>query len=200
MMNRGRVWVACVGLALVFGTSGAFAQDKSAFPFVDVARAQAMIDVFTKENETLSAEAQRLRKEAADLTVQATEAQKGAADLVPLWNSLKARYSELATIDADIVDKGLKAESTAATEKAQALLKRLKRRIDDLGVKVFDLGKDIDSRLAQVSVDEARVVRNTDDIIVLQGAIARTKAQQGRLEAVIGELDSLSTQAETTLK
>jgi len=185
---------------LVLGATGAFAQDKSAFPFVDMAKAQAMIDVMTKENETLAAEAQRLKKEADDLTAQATEAQKGAADIVPLWNAVRARYSELATIDAEIVDHGLKAEATEATVKALATVKRLGQKIDELGLRVVDLGKVIEAKLAQVSVDQAKMVRNTDDIIVLQGAIARTKAQQGRLDNVIAELNLLSTQADGVLK
>ena len=69
-----------------------------------------------------------------------------------------------------------------------------------MGLQVAGLGKDAEARLTQASVDEARIVRNTDDIIVLQGALARTKAQQGRLEAVIGELTALSSQADSVLK
>ena len=115
-VNRG-VWLAWF---LFLAAAAGYAQDKSAFPFVDMSKAQALIDVLTKENETLSAEALQLRKEAADLTAQATSTQKGASDLVPLWKAVKTRYSELATIDADLVDKGLKARSAAQIEKTQA--------------------------------------------------------------------------------
>jgi len=179
---------------------GLAAQDKSAYPFVDMGKAQALIDVLTKENETLTNEALRLRKEAADLTAQVIATQKGSTDLVPLWNAVRARYSELAAIDADLADKGLKAKSTDATVKTLALLKRLTGRIDELGLRAVDLGREVERRLSQASVDEARVARNTDDIILLQAALARTKAQQGRLDAVIGELANLTTQAEAALK
>jgi len=177
-----------------------YSQDKSAFPFVDLGKAQALIDVLTKENETLTAESARLSQEADALVAQAVASQKGAADLVPLRNAVKARYSELASIEADLADKGLQARAAAASEKTLAVLKRLSARIDALGLKALDLGKQVENLQAQVSVDQARLVRNTDDIIVLQAALARTKAQQGRLEAVIGDLDSLSSRAETALK
>jgi len=191
-------WV--LTLFLLLGSSGLWAQDKSAYPFVDMGKAQALVDVLTKENETLTSDALRLRKEAADLTAQVTATRKGSADLVPLWNAVKARYSELAAIDADLVDRGLKAQSAEATANTLALLKRLTARIDELGLRAVDLGREVETRLSQASVDEAKRTRNTDDIILLQAALARTKAQQGRLDAVIGELATLSSQAEAALK
>jgi cell division septum initiation protein DivIVA len=188
-----------VGL-LLLATIPCFGQDKSAFPFVDMGKAQALIDVLTKENETLKADADRLRREAAELSAQVTDSQKGAAELVPLWNAVKARYGELATIEAEAVDRDLKARSAAASATTRDLLKRLSARIDELGLKAAGLGHEVETRLAQVAVDEARLTRNTDDIIILQATLARTKAQQGRLETVLGELTTLSAQAEAALK
>jgi len=190
--------LAAAGLLLV-ATAG-FGQDKSAFPFVDMAKAQALIDVLTKENETLKADADRLRAEAADLSAKVTSSQKGAADLVPLWNAVKARYGELATIEAEAVDRDLKARSSAASGTTKDLLKRLSARIDELGLQAASLGREVETRLAQVSVDEARLQRNTDDIIILQATIARTKAQQGRLETVLADLTALSARADAALK
>ena len=187
------------GLLLLAALPG-FGQDKSAFPFVDMGKAQALIDVLTKENETLRADAERLRREAAELGAQVSNSQKGAADLVPLWNAVKARYGELATIEAEAVDRELKARSSAAAATTRDLLKRLSARIDELGLKAADLGREVESRLSQVSVDEARLTRNSDDIIILQATMARTKAQQGRLDTVLADLATLATQAEAALK
>jgi uncharacterized protein (DUF3084 family) len=191
--------LAAAGFLVLSAVSG-FGQDKSAFPYVDMAKAQALIDVMTKENETLKADADRLRAEAADLTAKMTGSQKGAADLVPLWNAVKARYGELATLGAEAVDRDLKSRADAATATTKDLLKRLSARMDELGVQAASLGREVETRLAQVSVDEARLQRNTDDIIILQATIARTKAQQGRLETVLADLSTLSAQADAALK
>jgi len=117
-----------------------------------------------------------------------------------LWNAVKARYGELATIEAEAVDHDLKARSSAASATTKDLLKRLSARIDELGLQAVSLGREVDTRLAQVSVDEARLQRNTDDIIILQATIARTKAQQGRLETVLADLTALSARADAALK
>jgi len=193
-LRKVLVWLFLTAPLLVF------CQDKSAYPFVDIPKAQALIDILTKENETLGGDILRLRQESADLTTQITATQKGSSDLVPLWNAVKARYSELAAIDSDLADRGMKAKSTEALAKTLNLLKKLTTRIDELGLRTLDLGREVERRLAQVSADEAKRTRNTDDIILLQAAIARTKAQQGRLESVIGELTTLSAQAEAALK
>jgi hypothetical protein len=55
-----RLLIILIGL-LVLALPG-YSQDKSAFPFVDMGKAQALIDVLTKENETLKAESTRLRQ------------------------------------------------------------------------------------------------------------------------------------------
>jgi DNA repair exonuclease SbcCD ATPase subunit len=192
------LWLALACFALV--APAGFGQDKSAYPFVDLGRAQTLIDVMTKENETLKAEALRLRKEAADLTAQAADTQKQNADLVPLWKAARARYSELAAIEEALVDQGLKAQAAAASAKILPLLKRLAQKVDALGGRAGQLTADAQQRLDQAAVDEARIVRNTDDIILLQASAARTRAQAGRLEAVIAQLDSLSAQAEAALR
>lgn len=176
-----------------------FGQDKSAFPFVDLGKAQALIDVMTRENETLRAEAESLRKQAADLNNQSAFAQKTVADLSPLYEEVRARYSELTAISADLVDRTLKAKASLASAQFGGLVKKLRTRLDELGAASARTSEDAQAKLSQAATDEARVVRNTDDIIVLQAAMARTKAQQERLEAVIRKLELLGAQAESSL-
>ena len=153
---------AFVGLAIP-----GFSQEKAAIPYVDMSTAQALVDTLVKENETLKAEAAQLRKDAAGVTDQITLTKKWVADLSPILDEVKARNADIATVSEPLVDRVLKAKSISAIEKNKAQEKKLAKRIDELNAKVVDYNKQIDAKLFQASVDDAKVSHNNDDIILL---------------------------------
>lgn len=191
--------LAFCALSLVMAVPG-FAQDKATIPYVDMSTAQALVDTLVKENETLKADADKLRKEAASLTDQITVTKKWIADLVPILEEVKARNGDLATVSEPLVDRVLKAKSISAAEKNKAGEKKIAKRIDELGAKVLDLGKQIETRLFQAAVNDAKVARNNDDIILLQATLSKTKVQEAQLQTVIDQIDTLSTKVDSFLQ
>lgn len=177
-----------------------FSQDKPVIPYVDMSTAQALVDTLVKENETLKADADKFRKEAVSITDQITVTKKWINDLNPILEEVKARNADIATVAEPLVDRVLKAKSISAAEKNKAGEKKIAKRIDELGAKVVDLGKQIESRLFQAAVNDAKVNRNNDDIILLQATLSKTKVQEAQLQAVIDQIDALSTKVDSFLQ
>ena len=188
------------GAWLVALAAPSFAQDRNAFPFVDLGRAQALIDTLKKENETLRADSDQIHQQLEALRAQILASTQGATSLVPLLDDVRARRSDLATIAETLVDRALKIKAAAAAEKNNAVEKRLAQRIAAMGLQTVEWGRQVEDLTDQASVDEARLIRNTEDIIVLEATVAKTKAQQARLEAVIDQIDALSARADAALK
>lgn len=198
MKNHLKALAACT-LFAALAVPG-FSQDKAAIPYVDMSTAQALVDTLVKENETLKADADKLRKEAVTLTDQITTTRKWINDLVPILEEVKARNADLATVSEPVVDRVLKAKSISAAEKNKAGEKKIAKRIDELGAKVIDLGKQVETRLFQASVNDAKVGRNNDDIILLQATLSKTKVQEAQLNSVIEQIDTLSTKVDSFLQ
>jgi len=177
-----------------------FSQDKAVIPYVDMSTAQALVDTLVKENETLKADADKLRKEAVSITDQITLTKKWINDLTPILDEVKARNADIATVSEPLVDRVLKAKSISAAEKNKAGEKKIARRIDELGVKVIDLGKQIETRLFQAAVNDAKVGRNNDDIILLQATLSKTKVQEAQLQTVIDQIDNLSIKVDSFIQ
>lgn len=174
-----------------------FAQDKPVVPYVDMSTAQALVDTLLKENESLKADAIKQRQEVAALTEQITLTKKWINDLVPILEEVKARNAEVATVSEPIVDRVLKAKAITAAEKNKAAEKKIAKRIDELGAKIIELNKQIEPKLNQASVDDAKVGRNNDDIVLLQATISKTKVQEADLTAVIERVDALTTKVDS---
>lgn len=191
--------LALCALSLVLAVPG-YSQDKAVIPYVDMSTAQALVDTLVKENETLKADADKLRKEATSLTDQITVTKKWIADLVPILDEVKARNGDLATVSEPVVDRVLKAKSISAAEKNKAGEKKIAKRIDELGAKVLELAKQIETRLFQAAVNDAKVARNNDDIILLQATLSKTKVQEAQLQTVIDQIDTLSTKVDSFLQ
>lgn len=186
------------GLALLVALAvPGFAQDKPVVPYVDMSTAQALVDTLLKENETLKADAVKQRQDVAALTEQITLTKKWINDLVPILEEVKARNAEVATVSEPIVDRVLKAKAITAAEKNKAAEKKIAKRIDDLGAKIIELNKQIGPKLNQASVDDAKVGRNNDDIVLLQATISKTKVQEADLTAVIERVDALTTKVDS---
>jgi uncharacterized coiled-coil DUF342 family protein len=188
------------GALLIALTIPGFSQDKANIPYVDMSTAQALVDTLVKENETLKAESASLRKDAASITDQITLTKKWVNDLAPILDEVKARNSDLATVSEPVVDRVLKAKSISAAEKNKAGEKKIAKRIDELNAKVVDLAKQIESKLFQASVDDAKVGRNNDDIILLQATLSKTKVQEANLNDVITQIDTLSTKVDSFIQ
>ena len=188
--------VACCVLLVI----PAFSQDRNAFPFVDLGRAQTIIDTLKKENETLQADSDQVHKQIDSLKAQITDSRKGSDDLSPLLDEVRARSSELATIADGVVDRSMKAKAAAAAEKSNTLSKRLAQRLNALGQQVHDWGQQVQALTDQASIDAARIIRNTEDIIVLQATVAKTQAQQARLTEVIEQIETLTGKVDAALK
>ena len=186
---------AFVGLAIP-----GFSQEKAAIPYVDMSTAQALVDTLVKENETLKAEAAQLRKDAAGVTDQITLTKKWVADLSPILDEVKARNADIATVSEPLVDRVLKAKSISAIEKNKAQEKKLAKRIDELNAKVVDYNKQIDAKLFQASVDDAKVSHNNDDIILLQATLSKTKVQEANLQVVLDQIDALATKVDSFIQ
>lgn len=196
-----KIFIKPLALALFVAVAmPGFSQDKPVIPYVDMSTAQALVDTLVKENETLKADADKLRKEAAALTEQITTTKKGINDLNPLLDEVKARNADIATVAEPLVDRVLKAKSISAAEKNKAGEKKIAKRIDELGAKVLDLGKQIEARLFQAAVNDAKVNRNNDDIILLQATLSKTKVQEAQLQVVIDQIDALSTKVDAALQ
>ena len=181
-------------------TVPAFSQDKASIPYVDMSTAQALVDTLVKENESLKAEAEKLRSEATSITDQITLTKKWVNDLSPILDEVRTRNGDLATVSDAVVDRVLKAKSISAAEKNKAAEKKIAKRIDELNAKVIDLGKQIESRVFQASVDDAKVSHNNDDIILLQATLSRTKVQEAQLQAVIDKIDTLTTKVDSFIQ
>jgi len=177
-----------------------FSQDKPVIPYVDMSTAQALVDTLVKENETLKADADKLRKEAVAITDQITVTKKSINDLTPILDEVKLRNADIATVSEPLVDRVLKAKSISTAEKNKAAEKKIAKRIDELGAKVIDLGKQIETRLFQAAVNDAKVNRNNDDIILLQATLSKTKVQEAQLQVVIDQIDALSTKVDSFLQ
>ena len=190
------LWLVCPMLL----AAPVFSQDRNAFPFVDLGRAQTIIDTLKKENETLQADSDQLRKQIDALKTQILASKKGTSDLSPLLDEVRARSHELAAIAEGVVDGGLKAKAVAAAEKSGALAKRLAQRMNSMGLQAQAWGQQVQTLTDQASIDAARMIRNTEDIIVLQATVAKTQAQQARLSEVIDQIDSLSAKVDAALK
>jgi len=197
-MSMNRRWL--LGTLFAVCAFPSFAQDRNAFPFVDLGKAQALIDTMTKENETLKAEADQLHQKIDGLKAQILASRQGTNALVPLLDDVHARSSDLATITEGLADRGLQAKAAAAAEKNKVLEKRLNQKIAEMGSQTIDWGRQVQTLTDQVSIDEARLIRNTEDIIVLQATVAKTKAQQERLQTTIDRIDALSAKVDTALK
>jgi len=196
----GTVSRLLAGAWLVVLAIPSLAQDRNAFPFVDLGRSQALIDTLKKENETLRADSDQIHQQLEALRAQILASTQGATSLVPLLDDVRARRSDLATIAETLVDRALKIKAAAAAEKNNAVEKRLAQRIAAMGLQTVEWGRQVEDLTDQASVDEARLIRNTEDIIVLEATVAKTKAQQARLEAVIDQIDALSARADAALK
>lgn len=177
-----------------------FSQEKAAIPYVDMSTAQALVDTLVKENETLKAEASQLRTDAAAITDQITLTKKWIADLTPILEEVKARNADIATVSEPLVDRVLKAKSVSAIEKNKVQEKKITKRIDELNARVVDLGKQIENKLFQASVDDAKVGRNNDDIILLQATLSKTKVQEANLQVVLDQIDALATKVDSFIQ
>ncbi len=177
-----------------------FSQDRASIPYVDMSTAQALVDTLVKENETLKADADKLRKEAVSFTEQITSTKKWINDLTPILDEVRTRNGDIATVSEALVDRVLKAKSISAAEKNKAGEKKIAKRIDELGAKVIELGRQIETRVFQAAVDDAKVARNNDDIILLQATLSRTKVQEAQLQAVIDRIESLATKVDSFLQ
>jgi uncharacterized coiled-coil DUF342 family protein len=191
---------ALVLAALVAVAVPGFSQEKAAIPYVDMSTAQALVDTLVKENETLKAEAAQLRKDAAAITDQITLTKKWVNDLSPILDEVKARNADIATVSEPLVDRVLKAKSISAIEKNKAQEKKITKRIDELNAKVVDLGKQIDAKLFQASIDDAKVGHNNDDIILLQATLSKTKVQEANLQVVLDQIDALATKVDSFIQ
>lgn len=196
-MNYLMKALACV-LLVTLAVPG-FSQDKAVIPYVDMSTAQALVDTLVKENETLKADADKLRKEAVVLTDQITLTRKWINDLTPLLDEVKARNADIATVAEPLVDRVLKAKSISAAEKNKAGEKKIAKRIDELGAKILELAKQIETRVFQAAVDDAKIGRNNDDIILLQATLSKTKVQEALLNGVIEQIDALATKVDSFL-
>lgn len=175
----------------------ATAQD--AVPSGDLGSAQTLLETLTRENETLAADATRLQKEADLLTGQITAARKESSDLLPFLDEVKARSASIATLAEALVDRALKAQAWAAFAKNKATERRIKQRLDDLLAQVLDLTKQIEGKTNQVAVNQARVARNNDHMVLLQATVAKTRLQENQLRLLLDEIDALSAKADSTL-
>ncbi len=191
----------CLVLGLLLtGLGPAFGQLQYPFPYVDLGKAQVLIDTLTKENESLKKEREQLGQKIEALRAQILTSQQGSSALVPLLEDVRARNADLATLLDSLVDRGLRVKAQAALDKNHATEKRLAQRIDELGARTIDWGNQMQQLVDQASIDDARLKRNTEDIIVLQATVAKTKAQQDRLTAVMDQVDTLSAKADGALK
>jgi len=197
MKNHQKVMACALFVAL---TVPAFSQDKAAIPYVDMSTAQALVDTLVKENESLKAEAAKLRTEAVAITDQITATKKWVNDLTPILEEVRTRNGDLASVSEALVDRVLKAKSISAAEKNKAAEKKIAKRIDDLNAKVLDLGKQVDTRVFQAQVDDAKIGHNNDDIILLQATLSKTKVQEAQLQTVLDQIDSLTTKVESFLQ
>lgn len=177
-----------------------FSQDKPVIPYVDLGTAQTLVDTLQRENETLKADADRLRREAAVLTGQITASRKAIDELVPVLEEVRARNSELATLQEALVDRKLRTQALGAAEKNKAGEKRLVKRIEELGARTTDLGKQIEAKLFQAAVNEARINRNHDDIVLLQATLAKTRAQEAKLQLLLDQVDALAAKVDSVLQ
>lgn len=177
-----------------------FSQDKPVIPYVDLGTAQTLVDTLQRENETLKADADRLRREASVLTGQITASRKAIDELVPVLEEVRARNSELATLQEALVDRKLRTQALGAAEKNKAGEKRLVKRIEELGARTTDLGKQIEAKLFQAAVNEARINRNHDDIVLLQATLAKTRAQEAKLQLLLDQVDALAAKVDSVLQ
>jgi uncharacterized coiled-coil DUF342 family protein len=187
------VLLVCLGAPLSAESSGSI-------PYVDMSTAQTLVDTLVKENESLGADASSLRKQAATVTDQITAAKKSLDDFLPLLDEVRARISELATITEELVDRVLKAKALNAMDKNKAAEKKVKTKIDELSAIIVALPKQIETLVFQIAVDNAKIARNNDDIVLLQATISRTKVQETRLNTILTDIDTTSAKVDSFIQ
>lgn len=196
-MNYRKAGWAVVLIAGLAASPAMAADNTGAIPYVDMSTAQTLVDTLVKENESLAADASSLRKQAGVVTDQIIAAKKSMDDFVPLMEEVRARISELATITDELIDRVLKAKALNAMDKNRAAEKKVKTKIDELSALIVALPKQIETLVFQVAVDNAKIGRNNDDIVLLQATISRTKVQEARLNNILADIDTTSSKVDS---
>lgn len=186
------VWTVVLALA------GAAAEPT--VPYVDLAQAQTLVDTMTKENQTLKADNDKAAAEITTLQDQATTIRKKISDLNLILADVKASNSDSATVAEATVDTGLKAKILAAAAKNKAAQDKVVAKINEFDAQAKELDKKIADDRTLIVINEGKISRNSDNIVFLQASIAKTQAQQGKAEAVIAQIDALSTKLDAALK
>lgn len=188
-----------IAASLLLSGLPAFAQGKT-IPFVDIATAKTQVDTLTKENETLAADNVKMKKESEDQRASIATNQKQINDITPILENVRAKGVDLAGILANISDKGMRTNAEQSLSRNKELEKKLVAKIEELEKANAASQKVIANNQKNVDVNETRIQKNKDEIILLQAAISKTEVQQGKLTDYMKDVDAFLNNAESVLK
>lgn len=188
--------------ALVLGvllTAGLYAQS-AAIAYVDIPTAENEVATLTKENDTLTAENDRLNKENSDLRSKIATSQNTINEVNPIIENVRAKGAELYTIISTISDKKMKDDAQAALNRNKELQGQLENKKAELERSVTADQRTVTNNQRQIDINNAKMQKNKDRIVILNAAIAKTKFQQGQLQSYMQDVDKFLTNAEAVLK
>jgi len=199
MLNRRSLITLGLVCAVALGSIGAQARG-GVIPFVDIDTTKTTVSTLQAELDALTTENDTLKKEIADNRAKISSNQKDISELSPILEGVKSKGIELFSVLSNITDKNMRSQADQAVIRNKDLEKRLQTKITDLSRENTNLNRDIASKQKKVDVNDAKIQRNRDEIVILQASIAKTENQQNILSAYIKDVDTFQNNAEAKLK
>lgn len=194
----GKRTVFLIAILLAFIALGAMAQQK--IPFVDVEAAQKQADQLQEENSTLTADADKLKKENLDFESQIGEWQKQVNEIDFILTRVKEKGADLYAIYADIVDKPTKVKAKEAIDKNRELRTQLEAKKNTVNGQMLSARKKIDTNNKNINVANTKISKNTDTINMLNASVEKTNNQTQQLNTYVDTVNDINSQAEAVLK
>ncbi|GEM_PF-5289425 len=189
------VWMMAV---LVSG--GLFAQaGNQNIPYVDLEQARTQVTALQQEVDTLTTENETLSKQTADLRADIVKNQQQISEIGPIQDNVKAKGAELFSIIPTISDRNLRKSAQESLERNRELERRLETRRQELVQKAQESQRLITANDRQVSVNNSKIQRNKDQIVILNAAISKTENQQRQLNSYMESVDSFLSNSEKVL-
>lgn len=190
--------VAILGLGLAFASYAQQATQQN-IPFVDLDQARSRVAALQQEVDNLTKENDDLAKKNADLRADIVKNQQQLSEIAPIIENVKAKGAELFSIIPTIRDQNSRRQAQDALDRNRELERRLEARRQELTRSNQQNQNQINQNDRQISVNNARIQRNKDEIVILNAAISKTENQQRQLKSYIDDVEKFLSTSERVL-
>lgn len=187
--------IFAVTIAVLLCAPALFAQE-SRLVYVDVPNANARIEALGQANSAANELITRLNSQNTELGRNIENWQQQNNEMTPIIDRVNAEITELSAVSRSVVDNATKTRAQESLGRARSIKTALETNIRNNNQGIANARTQMDNNRTQIRIQTVRIEDNENEIAYLRAAIARTEAQQNRVNTYIGNVDGLLNDAD----